>query len=85
MFKRRVDKAYVFPLDFESKYAATIHMMFVFTPLVVLWLNSERVVIDKVLAKPWHVYAPSEPARWVIELPPKHVDHVEIGDYLEFL
>lgn len=84
MLKTEVNHAYIFPLEKETRSGAAIHMMFVFTPLTVVWLNNERVVVDKTLAKPWKIYVPKEKARWVIELSPEKIREVKIGDYLEF-
>jgi len=84
MFRKKIDYALVFPLRKTTKSGAAIHMFFVFTPLTVLWVNEEKVVVDKGLAKPFRTYAPSEEAKYVIELPSKVYSKVRIGDYLDF-
>ncbi len=84
MFRRKIYNALVFPLSGESKNAASIHMFFVFTKLSVFWVNNEKVVVDKCLAKPFRVYSPQEPAKYIIEMPPEKIDLIKIGDYLEF-
>jgi len=84
MFKKEIEQGYIFRLNKPSKYSAGIHMFFVFTPLVVLWLNEEKIVVDKVLALPWRAYQPETKAKWVIELPPELDNEVMVGDYLEF-
>jgi len=84
MFKKKISKALIFPMRKSTKSGASIHMFFVFTPLTVLWINSEKVVVDKCLAKPFKVYAPDHEAKYVIELPPEANNKVSVGDYLDF-
>lgn len=84
MFKKRLDCGLIFPFSKPTKNAASIHMFFVFTPLTVLWVNEEKVVVDKVVAKPFRVYSPDQEAKYVVELPPEISNKVKIGDYLEF-
>ncbi len=64
----------------SSKVEASIHMLFVFTDLAVIWLDEDFQVVDKVLAKAWRpFYAPTQPARYVLELHPRHLDDFAIG------
>jgi uncharacterized membrane protein (UPF0127 family) len=62
----------------------TIHMIAVPFPIGVLWVNEQQMVVDKVVAKPWRIYAPAKPARYIIEGLPSVVDEVSVGDKLEF-
>ena len=87
MFRRglRVDEVYIFVEKQESVALTAIHMFFVFFPLAVLWLNSERVVVDAALAKPFRPhYAPSRPARYFIEGHPTLLAAVRVGDVLDW-
>ncbi len=84
ILKRKLNNAYIFPLKKPCIMNAGIHMYFVFTSLAVIWLNEEKVVIDKVLARPFNAYVPENPAKWVIELPPEKYEKINIGDYLDF-
>ncbi len=63
--------------------SAGIHMMFVFFPLGVLWLEQDGKVVDSVLAKPWRVYVPKERAYYILEGPPRILDDVSVGEVLE--
>ena len=49
MFERpsKFDYALVFPLPFESRVGASVHMLFVFFPLDLVFLDKGRRVIDK--------------------------------------
>jgi uncharacterized membrane protein (UPF0127 family) len=60
----------------------TIHMWFVFFPLGVIWLDDSYKVVDKRLAKPWRIYAPKAPARYMLEGRPEILDKVAVGDEL---
>jgi uncharacterized membrane protein (UPF0127 family) len=79
------DKAYVFVERGESRTLTTIHMLFVFFPIAVIWLDAHKRVVDKVLARPFHpYYAPRQPAQYYLECHPDALSRVGIGDQLEF-
>ena len=70
----------------ESRVDTAIHMLFVFTDLAVFWLDANRIVIDKVLARAWRpAYVPRRPARYILETCPKRIDDFQIGEQMEFL
>jgi uncharacterized membrane protein (UPF0127 family) len=69
----------------ESRIDTAIHMLFVFMDLAVIWINSEKVVVDTVLARSWRpAYAPRQPARYILEIHPDRLGEFKIGDKLEF-
>ena len=81
----REDEAYIFAEGRESRSLTTIHMLFVFSPLAVIWLDAGKLVVDKVLARPFHpYYVPSSPAQYYLECHPRVLERVQIGDQLEF-
>jgi uncharacterized membrane protein (UPF0127 family) len=81
----REDEAYIFVEGRESRSLTTITMFFVFFPLAVIWLDGQKRVVDKVLARPFFPhYAPSQPAQYYIECHPSALDKVRVGDRLEF-
>jgi uncharacterized membrane protein (UPF0127 family) len=87
MFRRRLEpgEAYLFVYPSESVIAASVHMLFVFFPISLVWLDAERRVIDVRLARPflpW--YVPRRAARYLIEGVPELLDRVHVGDRLEF-
>ena len=69
----------------EGRVNTTIHMLFVFFSISVFWVNSEGLVVDKTLAKPWGFYAPKHAAQFILEASPRILDEVQIGDQLEFI
>ena len=69
----------------ESQIEAGIHMFFMRTDLTIVWLNSDKVVVDKVLAKRWRpYYIPSKPALYVLECSHLRYNDFKIGDELDF-
>lgn len=69
----------------ESRVNTSIHMLFVFFELGVIWVNDAGEVVDKVRARPWRLsYMPRLPARYVIEGQPEILERVAVGDRIDF-
>ena len=69
----------------DSRLDASIHMLGVSFDLAVIWINSSMQVVDKVLAKSWHLsYFPKEAAKYILEIRPEHLGDFEIGDKVTF-
>ena len=69
----------------ETKKNASIHMMFMNFDITVLWLDNEKVIVDKVLARKWApIYVPKKPSKYVIELHHSMFSVYSIGDKLVF-
>ncbi len=78
-------QVYLFVEGRESVARAAIHMLFVFFPIAVVWLDRERRVVDKALARPFRpYYAPAKPAQYYIEGHPSLLEKVRVGDRIEF-
>jgi len=78
-------QVYLFVEGCESVARAAIHMFFVFFPIAVVWLDGERRVVDKALARPFRpYYAPRKPAQYYVEGHPSLLERVRVGDRLEF-
>lgn len=87
MFHRTLteDEALLFVEGRESTLDASIHMLFVFFSIGVIWLDKNRRVVDKTLARPFRLYyAPRRPAQYFIEGLPQILERANIGDQLEF-
>ena len=79
------DEVYLFVEGRESVAQTTIHMFFVFFPIAVIWLDREKRVVDKVLARPFRpFYAPCGPAQYFVEGHPSLLDRVSAGDRMGF-
>jgi uncharacterized membrane protein (UPF0127 family) len=69
----------------DNRLNSSIHMLFVFMPLGVVWVNDTGEVVDTVVAQPWRLsYAPQAPARYVVEAGPAILEHVHVGDHIQF-
>ncbi len=69
----------------DSRLDTSIHMLGVSFDLAVIWINSSMQVVDKVLAKSWHLaYAPKEEAQYILEIHPDRLDEFEIGHKVKF-
>ncbi|MBN2386011.1 MAG: DUF192 domain-containing protein [Anaerolineales bacterium] len=88
MFRRRLDprEGLLFVYPRPSRIDTAIHMLFVFTDLAVFWIDSDNLVVDKVLARAWHLaYAPKRPARYILEVHPDRLGDLQIGEKVEFV
>ena len=69
----------------DSVVSTSIHMLFVFFPLAVVWINSQGRVTSAQFAKPWHpYYASPEPACCVLETAPEFLERIKVGDEIDF-
>ena len=69
----------------ESKLNTSIHMLFMHYDIAVIWVDRNLKVIDVQLAKRWKpYYAPSEPARYVLEARTGWLKSFQKGDQLHF-
>jgi hypothetical protein len=84
MFSRSInDQALMFEFPREIKLG--LHMWFVFYPIDVVFLDSEKRVVElKEDFKPFTVYRPKNKSKYVIELPAGTISKADIalGDIL---
>lgn len=79
------DEGLIFVRRGMSVTNTTIHMLFCFFAIGVIWVDDQMRVVDAKLAKPWRpFYAPRGPAQYFIEARPAILERVAIGDQLEF-
>lgn len=69
MFSKR--RNLLFDLGKETRIGAVIHMFFVFYPIKVYWLNSEKEIVDYKVVKPFRIAVPNSKARYIIEISKK--------------
>jgi uncharacterized membrane protein (UPF0127 family) len=87
-FRRRIrqGEGLILVHNSESIKGSSIHMLFVFTPLTVIWINNSGRVTSVQLTKPWSLYnASPEPSSLVMETSPDLFDRVSVGDELDFI
>jgi uncharacterized membrane protein (UPF0127 family) len=90
MFKKlEKDQGLLFSFSKDKKWE--IWMPFVPENLGLIFLNSEKKVLDKMQAIPlnfrpqtWKIYKPKEECRYILEVRPEKLEMVEIGDVLRW-
>ncbi len=88
MFRKRLqeDRGIILVQSGEGIIDSSIHMFFVFMNLAVIWLDNNKIVVDKKLAKRWRpLYFPAKPARFIIELNEIQYKKIDIGDEIVFI
>ena len=69
----------------DSRIDSSIHMLFVFMDLAIIWINSGYTVVDTVLARSWRpAYTPRLAASYILEIHPSRLNEFSIGDQVEF-
>jgi uncharacterized membrane protein (UPF0127 family) len=69
----------------DSRLNSSIHMMFMWMDLAVIWMNSEYSVVDLVLARRWKMaYLPRKAAKYVLETGVSNLSDFNIGDTVRF-
>ena len=82
----KMEKGLLLVQSSETRIYSSIHMFFVLTDLAVIWINSNLLVVDKVLAKTWRpFYIPRTPALYVLEINGSRLGEFNIGDHLELI
>lgn len=84
MFRtKKPDHGLIFVFDREVR--ADIHMLFVFFPIDVLFLDKNQRVVDiKKSFKQFTYYKPKAKAKYVVELPVGRLNDTLIGDKILF-
>jgi len=79
--KKKFNYALVFDFPTESRIGASLHMLFVFFPIDVLFLNKDKKIVDKVTLNPFIPnYTPKKAAKFVIEMPKGKAKIAKIGE-----
>jgi len=69
----------------ENRIDASIHMLFVWMDLAVVWINSEKVVVDVKHARKWSlIYTPKAPALYILEANLERLKDFVVGDRIGF-
>lgn len=85
MFKSKFDYALIFYLEKQKQFRNSIHMLFVFTPILAIFLDNEKKVVDKKILKPFCLhYTPKKPCSYLIEMPIKYKDKINLGDKIDW-
>lgn len=72
--------------EIQSRIATSIHMVFVFFKLGIVWINDDGIVVDTRIAYPFISFQiPKAPAKFVLEISPQRLKEFSIGDKIEFI
>ena len=85
MFSKKQEIILIFKFSYEK--LVPLHMLFVFYPIDVLFLNDKRIVVElKENFKPFAFYYPKEKAKYVVEMPEGSIKKLkaEVGDRIRF-
>jgi uncharacterized membrane protein (UPF0127 family) len=85
MFKKELDanQGAFFINQQENRLDASIHMLFMNFDISVFWINSNNIIIDKIIAKKWRpIYIPRYNAKMILETHIDNYNKFDIGDRL---
>ncbi|HXF70309.1 MAG TPA: DUF192 domain-containing protein [Thermoflexus sp.] len=82
MFRRALkeDEGLFFVFPRSGRWENAIHMFFVFFPIAAIWLDEAGRIVHAVEARPFRIYVPPRPARYLIEGPVALLAHARIGE-----
>ncbi|MBU1975686.1 MAG: DUF192 domain-containing protein [Nanoarchaeota archaeon] len=86
MFSRRKNE-FCLLFTFKKEQHIDLHMLFVFYPIDVVFLDSEKKVVElKKSFKPFTLYATKHKMKYFLELPKGRIDDkkIKIADELQF-
>ncbi len=67
----------------EDRVDSSIHMFFMNFDLAVVWINQQSRVVDVKIARRWRpFYQPAQPACYVLETHPQHINDFKIGQQI---
>lgn len=73
-------------LCFNNERKVSLHMFFVFSPLLAIFVNSEHKIVDMRSLRPFEVYTSKTRAKYVLEVPQKLGRvNAKIGDKIKFI
>ncbi len=83
--KKKFNYALIFEAPKESKIGCSVHMIFVFFPIDIIFLNKEKKVVDKITLQPFTPnYTPKKPAKYFIEMPQGKAEKIKIGNKISW-
>lgn len=69
----------------ESVVDSSIHMFFMNFDIAVIWLDSNLLVVDRIVARKWRpYYAPKAPAKYTLEIHPERINDFCLGEKIIF-
>ena len=79
------DRGIILVQKSDSRLDSAIHMLAVFMDLGIVWINSQMVIVDTVVAKSWRpFYMSSRPAMYTLEVHPDRINEFAINAKVTF-
>jgi len=66
----------------NSGWLSAIHMFFMRFAIAVIWIDQSHKVVHVANARPWGIYYPPVPAKYVLEVHPDLLKRFVVGDLL---
>jgi hypothetical protein len=67
----------------ESRVDASIHMLFVWFDIGVVWMDSAARVVDTCIARSWRLaYIPAASAKYILEIHPRMLEYFRKGEQI---
>jgi len=75
----------VFPFKQKSRFLNSIHMFFVHFQICAVFLDNEKIVVDKKILKPYcPLYIPKKDCNYLLELPKEFDKKININDKIKW-
>jgi len=86
MFRKSIPSCYSMIFVLKEPAAVNIHMLFVFFPIDVIFLNEEKKVMGLSLLKPWVGYKAMEDIKYILEMKAGTIEmfNLSVGGQMEF-
>ena len=82
---KNFDYALIFDMKRTARFENSLHMLFVFYPILAVFLNSEQKVVDKRILTPFQLnYTPKKKCRYIIEIPTTFEKEFKIDDKISW-
>ncbi len=88
MFEKKsaFNYALIFEFPSVSRLRNSIHMFFVFFPILAVFLDANKKVVDIAILKPFCPnYVPKKECKYLIEMPVSFSKKIKIGDVLDWV
>jgi uncharacterized membrane protein (UPF0127 family) len=86
MFRKSISYNYSMIFILKKPSHVGIHMLFVFFPIDVIFLNEEKKIMGLSRLRPWVGYKAMEDIKYIIEMKAKTIEkfHLCVGGQMEF-
>lgn len=86
MFRRNIPADYAMIFVLKEPSPVNIHMLFVFFPIDVIFLNSEKKITGLSYLKPWAGYKSMKDIRYIIEMKKGSIEKnkFSVGEQMDF-